>query len=135
MTEEINEEVKVDQQAEEDPDVGKALFAFSGSPSRDEIDKWKTQYGDVYCSGLSPTELFIFRPLKRKEFVEMQIALSQNQGNQFGSEENTVRTCLLWASEPGMASMETKAGTLATLNEQVLQNSNFVSPMVASALV
>lgn len=123
--------------AEEGPNPGQALFAFPDSPTKDQIEAWKQEHGEVFCSGFSAVELFVFRPLKRAEFVELQILLSQTQGNvsQFEVEENTVNKCILWASEPARKALTVKAGTLTTLHEQVLQNSNFVNPAMASVLV
>ena|SRR5688500_13835287 len=114
-----------------------ALAVFPGAPNKDQLDKWKAEHGDIYCSGLSATELFIFRPIKRQEFIEQQLTMAQatEPVTQFDAEERTVSKCVLWASEPGLAALKIKAGTYGTLNEQILQNSNFVTPAVASALV
>src|SRR3990167_1155588 len=122
------EEVKKEEE-NQGPDLSTILAGFSDSPKQDQIEKWKQEHGEVFCSGLSATELFIFRPLKRREFVELQLALSQAQEpvTQYKVEEDTVQKCILWATAPGLSALQLKAGTLSTLNEQVLQNSNFVN--------
>lgn len=113
------------------------LAAFSGSPSDEKIEGWKNDHGEVMCSGFSASEVFIFRPLTRQEYVQVQLTLSQAQSveDQFGVEQQIVETCLLWASEPGLKSLQSKGGSLSTLHEQVMQNSNFVNPAMAAALV
>jgi hypothetical protein len=60
---------------------------------------------------------------------------AQTPVSQFKAEEDTVTKCVLWASAEGLTSLQNKAGTLTTLNEQVLQNSNFMNPAVAASLV
>lgn len=122
---------------EQEPGLADILAGFPGAPNKDQLDKWKAEHGEIFCSGLSATELFIFRPVKRQEFVEMQLALAQatEPVTQYQVEENTVQKCVLWASPGGLSALKLKAGTLSTLNEQVLQNSNFVTPAMASALV
>ncbi len=129
----MEEEVKNDPGTE----LAKVLSAFPDAPNKEEIEQMKSLHGEVFCSGMSESELFIFRPLKRQEYVEMQNTLSQAQTpvSQFQVEEDTVTKCVLWASKDGLSSLKDKAGTLTTLNEQILQNSNFIAPAVAASLV
>lgn len=131
MSEEANKE------EQKEPTLADVLAQFPGSPTKEQLDSWKGEHGEIFCSGMSATELFIFRPVKRQEFVEMQLALAQAQApvTQYQVEEDTVQKCVLWASDPGLQALRLKAGTLSTLNEQILQNSNFVTPAMASALV
>jgi hypothetical protein len=132
MAEEEKEDPK-----KKDPTLAEILSDFAGSPTKEQLDKWKAEHGEIFCSGLSALELFIFRPVKRQEFVQMQLVLAQatEPVTQYQVEEDTVQKCVLWASEPGLSALKLKAGTLSTLNEQVLQNSNFVTPAMASQLV
>ena len=125
------------EEKKETPSLLDVLAGFSNSPSKEELDTWKGTHGEVFCSGLSATEIFIFRPVKRAEFVQQQVDLSQatEPVTQFQVEEDTVGRCVLWASDAGKAALKTKAGTLSTLNEQIMQNSNFTTPAMANALV
>lgn len=122
---------------QEPANPGQALFAFPGAPTKDQVEGWKQEHGEVFCSGFSMDELFVFRPLKRHEFVELQVLVAQAQGSisQFEIEDTTVKKCLLWSTPAGTKALEVKAGTMSTLHEQVLQNSNFVNPSMASVLV
>ena len=119
------------------PSFTDLLKNFEGAPSQEDIDEWKLEHGDAYCSAFSEVELFIWRPLNRKEWREHQMVLAQSQEqiDPFELEEDTVRKCMLWMSEPGMKSLQFKAGSVSTLHEQILQNSNFVDPRLASNLV
>lgn len=129
-------EPKEDQVQEQKISLGDYLKDIPGAPTTEQIDEWKKKFGEVFCSGFSELELFIWRPISRAEFISLQVAASQAQNSgQFVLEEQLVETCVLWASESGQKALTLKAGSLPTLQEQIMQNSNFVSPSVASALV
>jgi len=117
--------------------IASALSVFPGSPSKDQIDKWKADSGEIFCSGFSETELFIWRPVGRAEFVQLQVEASQSQVpiTTFDLEERLVRMCILWASTAGEKALLHKGGSLATLHEQIMSNSNFIDPRLASQLV
>jgi hypothetical protein len=119
--------------AEEEKEVSifDLMAALPGAPNKDQIEAWKQEHGEVFCSALSAA---VFRPLKRREYLELQL-LAQQQQTPIDGEELLVKKCVLWASDAALKSLDTKAGSLTTLQEQILQNSNFVAPSVASALV
>ncbi len=135
---EQKEEVEPEKKKEET--LGEVLKKFPGAPDDAQIEKWKQEWGEVMCSMFSETELFIFRPIKREEWVNLQMYVSQQQqeGNtvsNFEIEEKIVENCVIWMSPLGMDSLQNKAGSLSTLHEQVLQQSNFVNPAYASNFV
>lgn len=123
-----------EQQEEPQVSITDLLAALPGAPTKEQIEAWKQEHGEVFCSALSGEEIFIFRPLKRREYLELQL-LAQQQQTPIDGEELLVKKCLLWGSDLAVRSLDNKAGSLTTLQEQVLQNSNFVAPAVASALV
>lgn len=134
------EEVEEKEEEEEDKEpenAAEALSAFPGGPTSETLEGWKQQFGEVLVSGFSATELFIFRPLSRGEFTNLQAHLAQSeQGiSQLEIEEKICDACVLWASQPALASLQTKAGTLTTLHEQIMQASNFVDPRYAGTFV
>ncbi len=133
MTEETSQEV----QEEQGPNLASLLKNFANAPDETPIENWKQVHGEVLCSGMSETELYIWRPLTRSEFASMQAAAMQaeQQATNLEHEEKVVNQCVLWATEPGQKALQSKAGTLTTLHEQIMQNSNFVDPRMASALV
>lgn len=113
------------------------LSQIPGAPSKDQIDAWKKEFGEVFVSGFSETELFVWKPLFRKDFIQIQIAISQlpedtKQFAQFKQEELICSTCVLWPKTDWSTS---KAGTPQSLAEQITQNSNFLAPVAALTLV
>jgi len=129
------EEVKPESGA---PDLVKLLKEFKGSPSQQDIEAWKQEHGEIFVSGFSETELFIFRPLTWAEHKNLGKQLSKplEEGEEEKTEddmkEGVVDLCLLWTSVPNYMQ---KGGTIPTLFEQVMLNSNFVNPQVALAFV
>lgn len=132
-------EVPVEVEKPKDPSqvVADALSAFAGSPTRDQIEGWKQKHGEVFCSGFAETELYIWRPMSRAEFVNLQVQMGQSEKpvNNLEAEEMVVNTCLLWSSEPGKKALLQKAGSMTALHEQVMANSNFMDPRLATSLV
>lgn len=133
------EEVK-EQEAQEEPTPGSQLADvlknFPGAPSQEQIDAWKAQFGDVFVSGFSETEIFIWRTLRRPEFIQVQTRLNDPNDplDNYKLEECICETCVLWRSSD-VPWADGKAGTPQALSEQVMQNSNFMSPQAASVLV
>lgn len=129
------EEVK---EPEKEKTLKDLLMEHSEAPSQAQLDEWKNRFnGEVYTSALSQDDFFIFRPLNRQEFSELQVMLSnpEVQLSQLDVEERIVSMCLLWSTESAQRSMESKAGTFSTVHEQIMQNSNFMNPAMASQLV
>jgi hypothetical protein len=55
---------------------------------------------------------------------------------QMKAEEQMVARCVMWPKlDATMLATKMKAGTVATLLEQIMQNSNFMTPQQASMLV
>ena len=140
---EQTEEKQVEEtpkEEEKEKTLGEVLSTFPDAPDDAQVEKWKQEHGEVMCSMLSETEVFIFRPIKREEFVNLQmhITAQQQEGkvvNNFEVEQKIVENCVVWMSPLGLASLENKAGSLSTLHEQILQQSNFVNPAYASSFV
>jgi len=122
------------KEEEKQPDLAEVLSQFPGAPSREKIEEWKQQHGEVFCSGFSDAEIYIWRAVTRGEFAGLQ-AQAASAEEAIDMEALLVNTCMLWKTPMGQKSLEGKAGTLTTLHEQVLQNSNFMDPRVAAALV
>lgn len=126
------------------------LSQIPGAPTADQIEQWKTQFGEVFVFGVSPQEMYIFRPINRKEHLKFQLAQQQNQlklqqqaeGKQLPNDElleligdpelDIVASCVLW---PVDVDLNMKAGTVSSLYEQIMQNSNFVPANLGHMLV
>lgn len=127
MTDQLKEEEKKDK-----PSLPNLLARFPNAPDQEKIDLLKAQHGDIYLSALSEDEIFIFRALNRAEWRSLQMKLQEGILDGFTQEEEIVKTALLWKS---VESLDKKAGTIPTLAEQVVQNSNFMPPAAAAQLV
>jgi hypothetical protein len=129
-TEEKQEEKKEPSLADK---LRSLLSEFDNAPGAAEIEGLKAKHGDVFLSALNDDEVFLFRALTRKEHRTVNAAAAEGkiQGEAF--EEEIVKTCLLWKSSP--ESLENKAGTIPSLFEQIMQNSNFLAPQLLSNLV
>lgn len=131
------EQEEKEPKKEKEKTLGDVLSVFAGAPDSQQLEKWKQVHGEVLCSSLSDTELFVFRPITRGEFVNLQAHLKQvgDEVDNFSVETKVVETCLLWASNQAVQALEKKAGTYSTLQEQILQASNFMNPAYVSQFV
>jgi hypothetical protein len=131
----MEEEVKLETEVAEDgpPNLAQLLAKFEGSPSSKQIETWKQQHGEIFCTGFSETEFYVFRPLTWKEHKELTKKLSAptQEGEEPKTEadlqESVVDTCLLWTS---VANFHQKGGTIPAIFEAVMLNSNFVNPQI-----
>jgi hypothetical protein len=123
-------------EAEETKDLGSQVRTFldqhADAPSAAKIEAWKAQYTDVFVSAFSNSEIFVFRCLNRKEYVDLQKQAASGELTNEQHEEETVKKCLLWSS---VADLNAKAGNIPTLLEQIVAHSNFMPPQLAVQLV
>jgi hypothetical protein len=118
---------------EEKESIATDLRQHPNAPSQEVIDQWKAKFGEVFVSGFSQEEMFIWRPVTREEWgklqqmsVDAEVPMTQLQ-----YEELLCNLCTLWKSVDILA----KGGTASTLYEQILLNSNFLPAQAASMLV
>jgi hypothetical protein len=154
--EEVKASEPVEALPETPPDLLSIIKDLPDAPSQVTIDGWKAKYGNVFVSGFSETEVYIWRAINRAEYKKMQIAqqieaatiqLGENPSKEevatkvssavdaeFDREDQMVSQCLLW---PKLTPEElsVKAGTVPSLMEQISQNSNFLTAQQASILV
>ena len=138
----MSTEEKIETPETEAPDLGKFLQDFPNAPTVEKINEWKVTYGEVFCSGFSELELFVWKPLSRRDYLSLQIEITQRaQAQQLEDppeielERRIVETCILWGSELALKALELRAGTVPTLHEQIMLNSNFMNSAMAAALV
>lgn len=127
-----------EQEQPEVPNLVNLLKDFDDAPGEAQIEKWKQQFGEVFVSGFSEEELFVWRPLNRGEYVSLQKQMrapadGQEPLSDLDFEEAVVEKCVIWGS--AMDSLKTKGGSVSTLSEQIMTNSNFMAPATASLLV
>lgn len=130
------EQVKEQEKKEELEPAQAALKEQDDAPSQEQVELWKAQHGDVFVMALSPSEVFVFRCLQRREHLALQNHAAQNNLTEIDWPELVVNACLLWSRGDVQNDWSvTKAGTVNTLYEQIMANSNFLNPMHAASLV
>ena len=135
LIEEQTEEKQSEQQQNPVQQLMDVLKQFPTAPTQDEVEKWKTKYGDVFVSGFSDNELFIWRTINRREWLDLQLKMSQKENtSQMELEELICEFCVLWKSIK-LSWSEGKAGTPSVLHEQILQRSNFMNPQTAATMM
>lgn len=127
-----NKEASAEEQKELslEEKLAELLKDFEGSPSTTQIEAWKQTHGDVFATAFSEKEFFVFRAVSRSEYKRIQEEVGKsNDPDLF--ETLAIQNCLLWSS----VSVDAKAGTVPTLCEQIMQQSNFMPPEAAAQLV
>ena len=132
----MSKEQTKQEEAKAQDTLPKVLGSFPNAPSSEQIEAWKVQYGEVFVSGFSETDLYIWRALTRPEYVNLDTIASnpETQIDRHKFEEMVCDACVLWKSIDKPWS-EGKAGTPTSLQEQILQHSNFLNPQAAALLV
>lgn len=138
QTPEVTQESQVEGEiAEKAKELPGYLQNRPDAPTATQIESWKAKYDEVFVSGFSEEELFVWRPIFRKEYLLLQKeAVDPQTGtvNQATFETLLCDTCVLYNSTKRSVA-DGKAGTASVLAEQILQNSNFIPAQVAMMLV
>ena len=130
---EVEKKEPVSEEQEVETQIKQYLSEQQNAPEQEQIDKWKGEFGEVFASGFSPTEIYVWRAMRRHEYIQLQVSAQTNNLNTFQLEEATCDLCILWPT--GKVWNNEKAGTPHSLSEQIMQNSNFLSPQAAAMLV
>jgi hypothetical protein len=114
-----------------------AVAEFDNAPTKEQIADWK-KASDIFAIGLDEGELYIWRPISRREYKGLKKAMqakAQSGGEiQDGDfEEEVVKLCLLWGSDYSF--LDSKGGGFDLLAEQILLRSNFVNTQAAAQMV
>lgn len=122
---------------------------FHGAPSDAQIDNWKKRFGLIMITGLTDDEVFIWRPIQRTEYKNIMrqvaaaaevmakdatAAMNIEEGRNSMFIEKICEQCVLWPAIDVDQLSFSKAGTLDTLANLVLEASNFMSHQVALRL-
>ena len=114
--------------------IKKALGSFPNAPTEEQIQVLKKKFGRLYVSGFEDDEIYLWRTVRRSEYVAIQKEFAEKQTATMADvEEAIVKTCIVWQSDPN--SLEEKGGSVTSLHEQIMTHSNFLDPGVASQLV
>jgi hypothetical protein len=111
-----------------------ALKLIPGAPVQAQIDAWKSQFGAVYSLPFSDREIFLWRPLNRfewQQFVKNEALVKDEQKFQ----EQIVTRAVLYPKLDAMGINQTRAGTIQTLYQIIMQGSYFISAELAINMV
>lgn len=78
VEEEVVQEAKVEatqdtkEQEQLSSNLQQLLSTFDGAPDQAQINAWKKQYREVFVSGFSDTEVYLWRPITRPEYISVQ---------------------------------------------------------------
>ena len=99
---------------------------YPGGPTYDKLQDWKSRFdGEVYMSDFNDT-IFIWRPIRRKEYKEIQ---NIENINEYYMEEQICQRCMLWPEDYAMQKMTFgKAGIPTTLSQLIMERSGFLRP-------
>ena len=114
--------------------VSKALAELDPSaPSPDQLGDWKQTHGDVFILYLYD-KAFVYRYLKRAEWIKMNLDESFQNMRQDQIEDYIFDRCILWPTFSVIEKNKLPAGTIPALSEQIRINSMFVDPNRLSQL-
>lgn len=105
---------------------------FEDGPTAAKLEEWKTTYKNkVYSLNLTRKDVFIWRPLTRKEFKELN-ALDVSP---LEKEESLCEICVLWPENYTFTEIEDGlAGAPSILAEHIMETSGFNTTSVPTAL-
>lgn len=111
----------------DEEDVSKAEEEiFPGGPTYNDIEQWKSQYGeDVYLTEFDEKNIFVWRPIRRKEYKDIQ---KIPNADQWYKEERICDKVVLFPKNYGHMHMSNgKAGIPTLLADMILEKSGFVA--------
>jgi hypothetical protein len=99
-------------------------LGIENGPTQEEINDWKTKFGDVYVATFGNNEKYVYRPLRRFEYKQI---LQVNQGTESRTfaEEKVAQMCVVWPKLDPTKFTTLKAGTISTLVDLIMAASNF----------
>lgn len=103
----------------------KEELLFEGGPTIAQVEEWKRLYGAIYMTEFDDGEVFIWRPLNRKEFKEI---MKIDGADSLYREERVCEKCIIWPENYDFMSMSLgKAGVPTMISEQIMEKSGFAA--------
>lgn len=97
------------------------------APSKEKLAEWKQNHGDIFILPVGE-KTYIYRYLKRIEWIKMQTEEQFASMNTLQTEEYVFDKCILWPQIPALQKASLPAGLISTLSEQIRINSMFLNP-------
>lgn len=98
------------------------------SPSFETLTKWKSMHGDIYLLNIED-KIYIFRYIKRQEWLQLRAADSWNKMSQDQQEDHVFDRCLLYPRLDPVAKAGLPAGIVGLIAEQIRFQSMFLDPV------
>lgn len=98
-----------------------------GTLNKAELEKWKAEHGALYRTEYFG-EGFVWRPLKRKEFVEVMNMTNEDNPEELFYERQEVivrKTVLSPAPERVAELIEQRGGLASGLSDEIMEKSGF----------
>lgn len=126
LPETMGDSIKLDQVGEDKDPSAKDELVFPGGPTYEMLERWKSQYnGEIYLTEFDDDVMFIWRPLRRKEYKDIT---NIKNADQFYKEERVCEKCVLFPERYGHMDMtHGKAGIPSLLYELIFEKSGFVA--------
>ncbi len=111
-----------------------SLRTIPGAPSQEQIDAWKQEFGPIYTFPFDTKEVYIWRPMRRREWQQLQSneALVKDEAK---FQEHVVVRSVLWPAFGPVELNMSRAGLVQTLFSVIMQGSYFLHPDFAITLV
>lgn len=131
------EEVEAQEEQQEEENSVYTMLQQLGGPSKEKIEEWKKQWGDVHLVPFSEDDMYVIRTLNRGEWNQMKNMFAQAAETMTDDQrkEYIVNRCLLWPEVDQTQYVFLKAGVPDSLYEAVSFTSGFMSQgMIISLL-
>lgn len=124
-------------EAPKEVSVVEFLKQIPGAPTEDNITAWKSMHGKVYSICFSPDDIYIWRPIKRREYQQMMAAIqaAKAQNSEEMLKEQIVTRTVLWPQMDLIRMNTCPAGLVDTLFGVIMLGSYFISADSAMSLV
>lgn len=100
------------------------------------LQNWKSKFGKIYISRITDDAIiYIWKPLFRTEYQRM-LGTGKNDGevnwsDDFSRQKEVAKKCLLYPHPSADFILNTRAGILNTLEQQIFYQSGFISEQQA----
>jgi len=112
-----------------------ATLESIGGPNQAQVEEWKQLHGDVQLLALDNAHMYIFRALKRSEYIQLQNQWAGNDRiDENMQQESVVSRCLLWPRIPVGGFTTKPAGLVGSLYSDIMMSSLFLSEQMIMGL-
>ena len=106
---------------------------YPNAPSAQMLQQWKQMHGDIFMLNIAD-RIFIYRYLKRQEWIQMNADPKINEISQLQAEENLFNKCVLWPRLSMIEQASMPANGMGMLVEQIRLQSLFLNAEYVASL-